>query len=185
MDAGEEPAERADLAVERDVGLGVTRLRPRPELGGRADRIAPQRDSGAVGGRGERHHLRLDGVEAARAQPEIANDVIAKAANAVGDRRAHAGRDLLGREQTACTSAPLEDERPEPRFREVRGRDQTVVAASDDDRVVSLPCHAQAAFLARSERRTCSAARRPEAPMIPPPGCVAEPHIQRFRSGVR
>ena len=30
-----------------------------------------------------------------------------------------------------------------------------------------------------------SAAIRPGAPMIPPPGCVAEPHIQRFRTGVR
>ncbi len=43
----------------------------------------------------------------------------------------------------------------------------------------------QAALRFRSERTTWRAARRPDAPMIPPPGCVAEPHIQRFCNGVR
>src|SRR5262245_38634889 len=47
-----------------------------------------------------------------------------------------------------------------------------------------------------SERRTpngslhvlesiLNAAFLPDAPMIPPPGCVADPHIHRFRIGVR
>jgi len=33
--------------------------------------------------------------------------------------------------------------------------------------------------------RYSSAEIRPGAPMMPPPGCVADPHIQRSRTGVR
>jgi hypothetical protein len=120
------------------------------------------------------------------AQPEVADDVVPKTADTVGSGgRTHARRNFIGRKEAARTGAALEDEGLQPRLPEVRGRDQAVVAGPDDDRVVSLPGQVQAAFLERSERSTCNAARRPEAPMIPPPGCVAEPHIQRFSSGVR
>ena len=122
-----------------------------------------------------------------RAEPEVAHDLGAQTSHAVGgNRRAHARSDLLGRQQTAGAAAALENERPQPRLRQVRRRDQAVVAGAHDDRVVSLPRHErpQTAFPSRSERRTWSAARRPDAPMIPPPGCVAAPHIQRFSSGV-
>ena len=82
--------------------------------------------------------------------------------------------------------AAFENECAQPSLRQVARRHQAVVAGADDDRVVSLPGHEfQAALRVRSERTTWRAARRPDAPMIPPPGCVAEPHIQRFRSGVR
>ena len=186
LDARQERAQRADPAVEGDERLGIAWLGPRPELDRRPDRVAPQREAGPVGGRGEGRHLRLDGAEAVRAEPEITDDVVTKASDAVGrNRRPHTGRDLLGGQGAARPASPLENQRPEPRLRQVRRRDQAVVAGPDYDRVVSLPGHPQAAFLARSARRTWSAARRPDAPMIPPPGCVAEPHIQRFRSGVR
>jgi hypothetical protein len=32
---------------------------------------------------------------------------------------------------------------------------------------------------------TSNAAIRPDAPMIPPPGCVDDPHIHRSLTGVR
>ena len=186
LDAGQEGAQRADPAVEGDVRLGIARLGPFAELRRRPDRVAPQREAGPVGGRGEGRHLRLDGAEAVRAEPEVTDDVVTETSDAVGrNRRAHTGRDLLRGQRAARPASPLENQRPEPRLRQVRRRDQAVVAGPDHDRVVSLPGHAQAAFLPRSPRRTCSAASRPDAPMIPPPGCVAEPHIQRFRSGVR
>ena len=74
----------------------------------------------------------------------------------------------------------LQDDRPEPRLREEGARREAVVAAADDDGVEAVHClrpaHAWALpfFALRSSR----AARRPFAPMIPPPGWVEEPHIQ-------
>jgi len=121
-----------------------------------------------------------------RAEPKVTDHVVAEASDAVrSNRRTHTGRDFLGSQKAARPASPLENQCPEPRLRQVRSRDEAVVAGPDYDRIVSLPGHSQAAFLERSARRTCSAARRPDAPMIPPPGCVAEPHIQRFCSGVR
>ena len=51
--------------------------------------------------------------------------------------------------------------------RQIRARHQPVHAAADDDDI-----HGQRAFLIAR-----SAAFRPGAAMMPPPGCVAEPHI--------
>src|SRR5271156_367096 len=66
-------------------------------------------------------------------------------------------------------------------FREVEGGDERVVAATEDDDV-ALSGHAQ--FLPVS-LRISRAASRPGAPMMPPPGCVAEPHMYNFLIGVR
>ena len=70
------------------------------------------------------------------------------------------------------------------RLREVRRGDEAVVAGADHDGVD--PRRHQAArrpfFFSF---RYSSAAIRPGAPMMPPPGCVADPHIQRFATGVR
>ena len=54
------------------------------------------------------------------------------------DREAEAREDLLGHGRAAEDVAPLEDERLHPGPGQVRGRDQPVVAAADDDRVVPL-----------------------------------------------
>ena len=107
-------------------------------------------------------------------------------------RDPRAGRQLGRLGGAAEPLAPLEDERPQAGPREVRGGDERVVPATDDD-VVAPPFAAaprrappghQAAFRPRA-RRTSIAAIRPLAPMIPPPGWVAEPHSQRSRIGVR
>ena len=103
-----------------------------------------------------------------RSQPEFRDDITTQVSDEIGD-------ELLGCQRATYTVATLEDERLQPGLREVCSRDEPVVTASHDDRVVGH----------QSERTTWRAARRPDAPMIPPPGCVAEPHIQRFRSGVR
>ena len=142
LDAGQEGAQRADPAVEGDERLGIARLGPRPELDRRPDRVAPQREAGPVGGRGEGHYLRLDGAEAMRAEPKVTDDVVTETSDAVGrNRRAHTGRDLLGSQEAARPASPLENQRPEPRLRQVRSRDQAVVPGPDHDRVVSLPGH--------------------------------------------
>ena len=74
----------------------------------------------------------------------------------------------------------LQEERAEPGLREVGRRDQAVVAAADDDRVVAgggldAAIYATFPFFAF---RSSSAASRPFAAMIPPPGWVDEPAIQ-------
>ena len=62
--------------------------------------------------------------------------------------------------------ARLEHERLHAAPREDGGRRQAVVPAADEDDVGHL--------------RISSAALRPGAPMMPPPGCVADPHIYRL-----
>src|SRR5579862_3352532 len=69
---------------------------------------------------------------------------------------------------------------------QIKRGDEAVVASADDDDIalrVSVRRHAYAAPL--MSFRISSAASRPFAPMIPPPGCVADPHIYRFLMGVR
>src|SRR5579862_9105548 len=69
---------------------------------------------------------------------------------------------------------------------QIKRGDEAVVASADDDDIalrVSVRRHAYAAPL--MSFRISSAASRPFAPMIPPPGCVAEPHMYRFLIGVR
>ena len=88
----------------------------------------------------------------------------------------------------------LEDERPSAGPGQIGGGDQRVVAAADDDGVPGIAGavrsaaglrSAHQAALRRRDRRTSIAAIRPFAPMIPPPGWVAEPHSHRSRIGVR
>jgi hypothetical protein len=113
LDAGQEGAQRADPAVEGDERLGIARPAPRPELGSGPDRVAPQREAGPVGGRGEGRHLRLDGAEAVRAEPEVSHDVVTQTSDAVGrNRRAHTGRDLFSSQQAARAASSLENQRP-------------------------------------------------------------------------
>ena len=181
----QEPGERADFAVESEKRLGVSRP-PCLQLRRRPSRVAPQREGRPVDGRGEGDHVGLDCSKAVRAELEVPDDARTKTSDAVGDnRRPHTRSNLLGRQCAARAAAAFENECAEPRFRQVSRRHQAVVAGTHDDRVVSLASHeSQAALRFGSERTTWRAARRPDAPMIPPPGCVAEPHIQRFRSGV-
>ena len=70
--------------------------------------------------------------------------------------------------------AAFEHERLESRFGQVESGDQAVVPATDDDDVARVSAMLYAAF---PSFRISSAARRPGAPMMPPPGCVADPHM--------
>ena len=80
--------------------------------------------------------------------------------------------------------APLQQRDVPAGLRQVRRGDQAVVAAADDDHAFRR--HHATCFPPRFfSFRYSSAAMRPGAPMMPPPGCVAEPHIQRSWTGVR
>ena len=63
---------------------------------------------------------------------------------------------------------PLDNEYAAAGAREVVRGDETVYAGADHDRVVARLRH-------RPSLKIRSAARRPDAPMMPPPGCVPDP----------
>ena len=139
----------------------------------------------SVGSRSERAHIRPDERQAVTLQTQLLDDRRPQPPDRVGQRRnAGAGCQLRCCGGPADGLAPLQHDRPQPRTTQVGGRHQAVVATANDDRVVAVRGHRQAALWPRA-RRTSSAAIRPLAPMIPPPGCVADPHSHRSRTGVR
>ena len=83
---------------------------------------------------------------------------------------------FVGDGSAANLRAAFEDERLISCLRQVVRGDQAVVAAADDDDVALFRArHGYAAPL--MSFRISSAASRPFAPMMPPPGCVADPHM--------
>src|ERR1051326_1683030 len=95
-------------------------------------------------------------------------------------RTAKAGMNFLHCRDTAGDLTALENERCKPRFRQIKRSDQTIVSRADDDDTPSFVGHQRFHSL-----RIFFAALSPGAPMMPPPGCVADPHMYRFRIGVR
>jgi hypothetical protein len=82
-------------------------------------------------------------LEPVSRQVEIADDLGAEQAHHVGkDRELEAGEDFLGDRGAADDRALLENQHFAARAREVRGGDQPVVAAADDDGVVAGGAHA-------------------------------------------
>jgi hypothetical protein len=78
---------------------------------------------------------------------------------------------------SAYLRAAFEDERLVSGFGEIKGGDQPVVAAADDDDIAGSLWFAAIYAAPLMSFRISSAARRPGAPMMPPPGCVADPHM--------
>ncbi len=122
----------------------ASRLRPAAELADRPAVVVDPPQVVAGGGRpagserGERAVERQD-VEAVPRQLELADDLGAEQRHDVReDREPEAREELLGDRRAAEDVAPLEDERLHPGAGEIRGADQAVVAAADDDRVVAL-----------------------------------------------
>jgi hypothetical protein len=119
--------------------------------------------------RAERHQPGI-GFDELDAQAHVANDGWPHRSNRVGDRRMKSRRELLGDRAAANHLAPLEHGDVVPRLGEIEGAGQSVVAGTDDENVA----HREPAFVSLMIR---IAALRPGAPMMPPPGWVAEPHM--------
>ena len=188
-DVAEEARQRPDEPVEVRVAPGVG-SGPGAQALGRPCRVAPQADRTAVGSRGEGPDVGADERQAVALEVEIADDRRAQPPDRVGERRhPRPGRELGRADGAADRLASLEHDGPQPGLAEIGRGDEPVVPAADDDRVVPVGRalvqrrHGQAAFRPRAFR-TSSAAMRPFAPMIPPPGWVAEPHSHRSRTGV-
>src|SRR6266849_2931780 len=97
-----------------------------------------------------------------------------------------AGIKFLGDGAAADHFPAFEDERLEAALGEIKSGDESVVSTSDENYALSEGHGQLAAFGAAAvEReeppfhslRMTWLAMRPLAPMMPPPGCVAEPHI--------
>ena len=185
----EEPADRANLPVELDVPLAVVRWNA-PAIPAAVSLTSAENVKAVPSGDGaKREDLRRHEAHAVALEVEVTPDRRAQPADVVGQgRHVRTGCELGRRRGATDDVSPLEDERAHPAAGEVGRGDEAVVAAPDDDGVVALPAPfapaTQAAFRPRA-RSTSSAAIRPFAPMIPPPGWVAEPHSHRSRTGVR
>ena len=162
----QEPRERADVGIEPRVGAPVLG-RDGGELLGRAGRIGPERERRAALAQRQHADRRAHELEAVALELELRDDGRPQPT----DRRHDAVQDAAG------ALAALDDHDPAARPRELGGADEPVVAAAGDDDVVAHP--------RLRDRRCSSAAMRPGAPMRPPPGWAAEPHIHRPWTGVR
>src|SRR5208337_5532420 len=115
-------------------------------------------------------------------QIHISHNVRPGGSGAVGQfRAAKTGMEFLRNGAAADYRPAFEHEGLESSFGEIEGGDQPVVSCAEDNDV-ALFGHRY--FVPLECFRISSAARRPGAPMMPPPGCVADPHIHRFLIGV-
>ena len=172
----EEPREkggdRGERAMESRVPLGVLRRGP-GDVGGRSFGVAPQPHAASVGQGSEDARLGLDDLQAPRREAQLFRHGGTQRAGEMGDGGgAESPVELLGDGGAPDDVAPLEHERLEPALGQQGGRHQAVVPGPDDHHVA-----AHRAFPRFQSFRISSAASRPGAPMIPPPGWVAEPHI--------
>jgi hypothetical protein len=130
--------------------------------------VVPQRHGAAVAV--ERRHpgLARHEFQAVRVEVQVAGDIRPERTHVVCRRRhAEAGREFT-RDGRAAHGIPLFEQRHLPAGAgEQRGADEAVDAAADDQG----GAHRFASF------RIFSAAFLPGAPMMPPPGCVADPHM--------
>ena len=107
--------------------------------------VDPPEEVATAGGRpvagAERGERAVEGqdVEAMPRQLELADDLRAEQRHDVReDRESEAREDLLGDRRAAEDVALFEDQGLHPGPGEIRGADEAVVAAADDDRVVAL-----------------------------------------------
>ena len=158
---------------ERRVELGIARrvpCREAAELGGRARGVAEQAEAAPVRVRREDARLRQRPLQPVAREVERRDELRPQRTGRVRDRRGpEAGMELLRDRRAADRLATLDHDRLEAALREERRRGEPVRAAADHDDV-GLHRAAPTSF------STSSAASRPGAPMIPPPGCVADPH---------
>src|SRR3984957_14575921 len=87
--------------------------------------------------------------------------------------------------RAAHLGAAFEHQWFESGFGEIEGGDQPIVSTTNDNDVACLGHMSWFGHQAAPSFRISSAARRPGAPIMPPPGCVADPHMYRFLIGER
>ena len=118
-------------------------------------------------------HVGFDHFQTLLVQTHLARKRRQKRTQSVNDRgAAESWVNFLCNRRSPNNVAPLEHEWRITRFPQIKRRSQPIVARADNDDALRFARHQ---FF--HSRRIFLAAFSPEAPMMPPPGCVAEPHI--------
>ena len=126
--------------------------------------------------------IAIEHFQAVARELHVADDFGQQRASGMGERGAtEAGMKFFGDGGAADDGASFQDQRLKAFFREIERRDEGVVSAAENYDVARW----SHGYCFPRSFRISSAARRPGAPMMPPPGCVAEPHIYSLRIGVR
>src|SRR5438034_5185802 len=108
-------------------------------------------------------------------QLEIGYDIREQRTGGVGQcGTAETGMNLFSSCQTSQHFAAFQDECLQSCLRQIARRDESIMTATDNDDVVLFGHLVYSRFQSFS---SCKAALRPGAPITPPPGCVAEPHM--------
>ena len=144
--------------------------------GGGFGGVVVKEKAAAIGRGSEEAGLRLDDVQIEFLKLEVASDVRAERTEGVRERGGfEAGVELLGYGAAAEVFAAFEDGGLEAAFGQIKCGDQRVVTTTNEHDFLS-DGHGQLAAFFHSFRMTWLA-MRPLAPMMPPPGWVAEPHM--------
>ena len=125
--------------------------------------VAAEPQTAAVQHRGKEIGIGLDQLQAVIGQSQLRHQPRCRLCRVRECRDAEAWVNLVSNRGAANAVTRFEHERLRTAAGEEGGRRQPIVASSDQDDVGHLRI-SRAAFL-------------PGAPMMPPPGCVAEPHI--------
>ncbi len=158
--------------------------------------VIPKKKRLAIGRRGEDTRAGIEDFATQLFDLHVPRDFCAKRAKGMGKRGGlEAGMKFLGDGATTDHFAAFEDEGLEATFGEIKSGDESVVTAADKNHALSKRHGQLAAFaavvVAAEELDFVQRAReasdhsfkmtwlamRPLAPMMPPPGWVAEPHI--------
>ena len=168
------PGQQGHLRLKCGEGRRI-RTRQGGHVGAGALRIPPEGQRVTVRGQTGRHRRRFHPSQAVRFQLQVRDHVgMEKAGIQCAEGHAASRDTFLAGGQPAEQGAPLQQQGPPAGPGQRGGADQAVVAAADDDGVISG--HQGFRRLMWRSSSTRSAASRPGAPMIPPPGCVPDPH---------
>jgi len=138
--------------------------------------VVVKEEAAAVLRRSEEARLGLNDVEIESFELQVASDVSAERSERVRKRGGpKAGMKFLGDGAAAEIFAAFEDGGLEAAFGKIESGDERVVTAADENNFLSEG-HGQLAAFFQFFRMTWLA-MRPLAPMMPPPGWVAEPHM--------
>ena len=122
---------------------------------------------------GQDANIRIDHHESMLIKLQLFGNAPEQRTGRMGEGRTkESGRQLLGDCRSANHRAALQHQRSKPGFSQVAGGHQTVMPSANHHDRLSLARHYRFQSL-----KIFLAAFSPDAPIMPPPGCVADPHI--------
>src|SRR5581483_2745548 len=171
----QDPADTRQNLLKFAEGAGVLHGKF-GNLTGRLGGAVVKKKSAAIERGCEDFGLGRDYLEAVLIEFHLAHDIGANRTGGVGKRgAAKSGMKFFGDRAATRLRAAFDKKRLESCLGEIEGRHQAIVARANDHDIAWFRHYwTEPPF---QSLRISSAASRPGAPMMPPPGCVAEPHI--------